>query len=29
MSLLLVRSGDRWLITAAQNTESVPLELPK
>ena len=29
MSLLLVRSGDRWLITAAQNTEFVPLELPK
>lgn len=29
MSLVLVRTGDRWLITAAQNTEVVPLELPK
>jgi len=29
MSLVLARSGDRWLITAAQNTELVPLELPK
>jgi uncharacterized protein (TIGR02246 family) len=29
MSLVLVRSGDRWLIIAAQNTELVPLELPK
>ena len=29
MSLVLVRSGDRWLITAAQNTDAVPLELPK
>ena len=29
MSLVLVRSGDRWLITAAQNTDVVPLELPK
>jgi hypothetical protein len=29
MSLVLVRAGDRWLITAAQNTDAVPLELPK
>ena len=29
MSLVLVRTGDRWLITAAQNTDAVPLELPK
>jgi len=29
MSLVLVRSGDRWLITAAHNTDAVPLELPK
>jgi uncharacterized protein (TIGR02246 family) len=29
LSLVLVRAGDRWLITAAQNTEAVPLELPK
>ena len=29
MGLVLVRNGDRWLITAAQNTDAVPLELPK
>ena len=29
MSLVLVRSGDRWRITAAHNTDAVPLELPK
>ena len=29
LSLVLVRTGDRWLITAAQNTDAVPLELPK
>lgn len=29
MSLLLLRTGDRWLITAAHNTDAVPLELPK
>lgn len=29
MSLVLVLSGDRWLITAAQNTDVVPLDLPK
>ena len=29
MSLVLVRTGDRWLITAAHNTDAVPLELPK
>ena len=29
MSLVLVRTGDRWLITAAQNTDAVPLEQPK
>jgi uncharacterized protein (TIGR02246 family) len=29
MSLVLVQSGGRWLITAAQNTDAVPLELPK
>jgi uncharacterized protein (TIGR02246 family) len=29
LSLVLLRTGDRWLITAAQNTDSVPLELPK
>jgi uncharacterized protein (TIGR02246 family) len=29
MSLVLVRTGDRWLITAAQNTDAVPLDLPK
>jgi uncharacterized protein (TIGR02246 family) len=29
MSLVLVRNGDRWLITAAQNTDAVPLDLPK
>ena len=29
MSLVLVLSGDRWLITAAQNTDAVPLDLPK
>jgi len=29
MSLVLVRTGDRWRITAAQNTDAVPLELPK
>lgn len=29
MSLVLVLRGDRWLITAAQNTDVVPLELPK
>ena len=29
MSLLLERSGDRRLITAAQNTDALPLELPK
>jgi uncharacterized protein (TIGR02246 family) len=29
LSLVMVRAGDRWLITAAQNTEAVPLELPK
>ena len=29
LSLVLLRAGDRWLITAAQNTDSVPLDLPK
>jgi uncharacterized protein (TIGR02246 family) len=29
MSLVLVRAGDRWLIAAAQNTDIVPLDLPK
>jgi uncharacterized protein (TIGR02246 family) len=29
MSLVLVLRGDRWLISAAQNTDVVPLELPK
>jgi uncharacterized protein (TIGR02246 family) len=29
MGLVLMRTGDRWLITAAQNTDLVPLDLPK